>query len=315
MHSTNKRTGKVIALCVAACVAALVALPSSAVADKFDKGLLWSVSKDGVTVAHVFGTLHSNNENVIKMAQSPTIDGLIHSAKNFGMEAFPKTRYFNPHWGYKSVLADMMLPEGQTLEQLAGTDLYEKVRTLLIKNGVPADRIERLKPWAAMHSLTARRTKSKSGGEIQDTWLFEHAADIVSNLYQVETLEELIASYYSFPQDAQVALLADRANFFDKIAGHNDKVTKAYMQENLKDMLANNLAFISAKSEKKGYKDIYLKHVLHDRNIVMAHYMLAPMRNGRTFFALGALHLQGDKGVLGILEKTYGFRVERVMIK
>lgn len=301
-----------------ACVCLAIVLPSIAVAqsakENFDQGLLWRVIKDGKVVAHVFGTLHSNNAKVIKIAQSPTIDGLLADAANFAMEAFPRTRYFNPHWGYKSVLADMMLPEGQTLTQIVGPKLYGTVRDLLIQNGVPADRIERLKPWAAMHSLTARRSQGGSG-QIQDHWLFKQAADTVPNLYQVETLEELLASYYSFPLDAQVALLNDRVQFYNRMSGYSEAMTEAYMAENLTDMLTNNLAFISDDSIKKGYRDVYLKHVLHDRNIVMAHYMLAPMRKGKTLFALGALHIQGSKGILGILRDTYGFEVERVMIK
>lgn len=318
MQVSEKTTVGKFGCALTACALLCASAASAAERERFDRGLLWSVSKDGAVVAHVFGTLHSNDARVLKVAQSPTVDGLLRSSENFGMEAFPKTRYFNPHWGYKSVLNDMMLPDGGTLEQLTGPELYAKVRERLIQNGVPADRIIHLKPWAAMHSLTMRKSKSDGaggGGEIQDSWLFERAADITSNLYQVETLEELIASYYSFPLDAQVGLLNDRANFYGRMEAHREKMTEAYLAEDLDGMLANNVAFISAKSEKAGFKDKYLKHVLRDRNVVMAHYMLAPMRKGKTFFALGALHIQGEKGVLGILRDTYGFEVRRVMVK
>lgn len=311
MKTRGQGRGLVLAVC-----ALLFAFDAAAAErERFDRGLLWSVAKDGVVVAHVFGTLHSNDARVMRIAQSPTVGGLLKASKNFGMEAFPKTRYFNPHWGYKSVLNDMMLPENETLEGIIGPELYAKVRTKLLENGVAADRIGRLKPWAAMHSLTARKVKETGGGKIQDHWLFEQAAEITSNLYQVETLEELIASYYSFPLDAQVALLADRTVFFERMQGNRGAMKTAYLDENLDGMLANNVAFISVASEKKGFKAAYLKHVLHDRNVVMAHYMLAPMRKGKTFFALGALHLHGEKGVLGILRDTYGFEVRRVMIK
>ena len=41
------------------------------------------------------------------------------------------------------------------------------------------------------------------------------------------------------------------------------------------------------------------KRVLHDRSVVMAFRMQRELRRGDAFVALGALHLYGDKGVLG----------------
>ena len=45
--------------------------------------------------------------------------------------------------------------------------------------------------------------------------LYEYAVDNeLVDLYQLETLEELMAAYYNFPVDAQIALLKDRPAVF-----------------------------------------------------------------------------------------------------
>jgi uncharacterized protein YbaP (TraB family) len=54
-----------------------------------------------------------------------------------------------------------------------------------------------------------------------------------------------------------------------------------------------------------------MRHVIHDRTILM-HYRLAmPLRSGRAFVAIGALRLQGEKGLLALLELD-GFRPTRI---
>lgn len=298
------------------------ALPAdTSAAEGFEQGLLWSVAKDGEVVGHVFGTFHSNDQRVIRLAESPKVSQLLQQSENFAMEAFPRTRYFNPHWGYRSILSDMMLPDNQKLVDIIGADLYGKVSVLLAKNSVPEDRIPRLKPWAAMHSLgnipyDDKKTGSKkAGNKIQDHLLFEKAAGRVSDLYQLETLEELVAAYYSFPSDAQIGLLADRAAFYDQTQNNHERMVRSYLEEDLTGMLRWNMAFISPSSVKLQYDKVYLKHVLHIRNVVMAHYMLAPLRAKKVFFAIGALHLQGQKGILAILRDTYGFSVKRVPLQ
>ena len=62
-------------------------------------------------------------------------------------------------------------------------------------------------------------------------------------------------------------------------------------------------SFIPDEPGNKHYRDTYLKHVIKDRNIVMEHYMRKPMREKKTFIAIGALHLYGDQGVLALIEK------------
>ena len=280
--------------------------------ERFTEGLFWSISRDGELIGHIFGTFHSNDKRVINVPMLVT-DTLI-SSRSFSMEAFPGARYFNPHWGFKDIIDDMTLPEGQTLSALVGEETYRRIEKLLISNGVQAERIPRLRPWAAMNELGTRKFRDdEKRGDILDHVLYELAAKHVTDLYQVETLEELMAAYYDFPQDAQVALLKDRLEAHDQLPVIAEKMTAAYLREDLHSMFDLSARFISPDSLKKGYDKIYFKHVLNIRNIVMAHYMLAPLRRESAFIAIGALHLYGEQGVLRLLE-DYGYSLRRIGI-
>lgn len=287
--------------------------PAESPAERFGEGLFWEIFQDGEPIGHIFGTFHSNDERVLDLP--PVVKNTLLASSSFSMEAFPGARYFNPHWGFKDIIDDMTLPEGQTLPDLVGEKTYRRIEERLVANGVSPERIPRLRPWAAMNELGTRKVRGKKKhGDIMDHVLYEMAAAEVSDLYQVETLEELMAAYYDFPLDAQVGLLRDRLEAHGSLDAVAEKMTEAYLREDLRGMLGLSTHFISADSVAKGYDRVYLKHVLHIRNIVMAHYMLAPLRRKKAFIAIGALHLHGEKGVLRLLE-DYGYSLRRVALR
>jgi uncharacterized protein YbaP (TraB family) len=51
--------------------------------------------------------------------------------------------------------------------------------------------------------------------------------------------------------------------------------------------------------------------LVEGRSALMAHRLFIPLREGRVFVAVGALHLYGDKGMLALLRRQ-GYRVTRV---
>ena len=285
-------------------------------AGRFDKGLFWSISKAGEHIGYLFGTLHSNDIRISEL-KKPVKSALL-EADNFCIETFPGVRYFSPNSGFRSIVKDMMLDEGQRLSDLVDAKTYQSIRERLLMNGFKDERIERLKPWAAMHALSGiYRTeddpdKSNTNNSVMlDYLLFQMALDNSATVYQLETLEELMAAYYAFPVDAQIALLKDRVEHLNELSSVAETMIEFYLKEDLAQMLSLATRFISQESTDKGYKKTYLKHVLYIRNIVMAHYMLAPLRRKNTFIAVGALHLYGKEGVLSLLE-GYGYQVKRV---
>ena len=113
------------------------------------------------------------------------------------------------------------------------------------------------------------------------------------------------------PLEAQVELLKFTVASYQQMHSIIDDMLDAYLKQDLKAMYTISTRFIPDKPENKQWRDIYLKHVIEIRNIVMEHYMRAPMRMKDTFIAVGAVHLYGDKGVLALMEKD-GYTVSRV---
>ncbi len=281
-------------------------------ASRFNQGIFWEVLQDGKTDGYIFGTFHSNDKRVITLPSN--VRKKLLRAKSFSMEAFPGVRYFNPHWGFRSIIRDMTLPEGQTLPSLIGEDLYRELEKKLEKLGVKQQRLMHLYPWAVMNELgTHKFAVQENRGPILDHMLYEMAADKAQDLYQVETLEELVAAYYDFPMEAQISLLNDRINAYDDMPIFSERMLEAYLKEDLKKMLQLSVMFISEESIKRGFEMVYLKNVLFERNYVMAHHMLAPLRRENAFIAVGALHLYGEQGVLKLLE-DYGYSTKRLSL-
>jgi|TARA_B110000238_G_C16130673_1_gene441299 uncharacterized protein YbaP (TraB family) len=276
--------------------------------DTFDKGLFWKIEKDGEYVGHIFGTLHMNDERIGVLHEK--VNKVLDNSNSFAMEAFPSDHYWNPYQGGQLIKHDMVLPRGETLDELVGKKTYAEIEDVLSGLGMEPKFINTLRPWAAMRSFAV---KAKTNAVILDYALLERAAEQKKELFQVESIEEFIVTLQEMPLEAQVELLKFTVASYDGMHGIIDNMLDAYLDQDLKAMYQISTSFIPDEPENKQWRDIYLKHVIEIRNIVMQHYMRAPMRLKETFIAVGAVHLYGEKGVLALIEKD-GYTVSRVEI-
>lgn len=273
---------------------------------RFVHGLFWKIEKEGEYVGHIFGTLHMNDKRIAKIHDKVT--KTLDESKSFAMEAFPSDHYWNPYQGGQLIKHDMVLPPGETLDQLVDAETYKKIEAALTGVGMKAKFVRTLRPWAAMRSFAIR---ADSDNVILDYALLDRAASQRKELFQVESIEEFIVTLQEMPLDAQVALLKFTVASFDSMRKIVDDMLDAYLEQDLEAMYKISTRFIPNEPENEKWRAIYLKHVVEIRNIVMEHYMRAPMRQRDTFIAVGALHLYGEKGVLALMEKD-GYTVSRV---
>ena len=277
---------------------------------RFSEGVLWKIEKDEELVGYIFGTIHMNDRRIKEVREN--ILQLFDEMNSFAMESFPSDHYWNPYHGGQMIKKDMTLPKGQTLEDLIGKDLYIKVEEVLLQLGLDKETIMHLKPWAAMRSFAVKA--ENTGDMILDYELLDRAASQKKELYQVESIEEFLVTFYAMPQDVQIKLLEFTVNSYADMRKTINKMLEAYLDEDLSKMYEISTSFIPNDPENERYRQTYLKHVVKDRNIVMEHYMRKPMREKNTFIAVGALHLYGDQGVLALMEQD-GYEVTRIPLE
>lgn len=278
----------------------------------FSEGVFWQVSKDGEIVGHILGTIHSNDERVTRIPKR--VMDVFTNASAYAIEAFPGSELWNPYHGLQNIRGRMMLPGKQTLAEVAGEELAEKVYTILKSNYVDEEFARRVKPWAAIHSLAI---KSEHQGPIVDQKLLDLAVLQDKELYQIESPEELLAAFYAMPMDSQVSLLQDKLRAFPEMRNTMEEIVLAYGREDLQAMMDLSTSFTDKDPSKRMHHEIYVKHAIDIRSVVMTHYMGAAFREGNVFIAVGALHLFGKNGVLSLLgQEFYGeYEVKRIPIK
>ena len=284
----------------------------------YTEGTFWEVSKDGEVLGHILGTIHMNDEKVTKLDKK--VMDIFDNSVGYSIEAFPSSHLWNPYHGFENIKKKMMF-EDKTLEDVAGKKTANDVFQILTKNGVGEEYATKIKPWAAMFSIAA---KSKHSGPIIDHKLLDLASIQEKEIYQIESPEELLAAFYAMPMKSQVELLKSKIEHFPKIQETLDDMVDAYMEEDLQGLMDASTSFVDKSDyQKNKHLQVYLKHSVYIRNIVMAHYMNLPFLygldrykgQGGTFVCVGALNLLGEKGVLSLLEKQYGFEIKRIKFK
>ncbi len=287
----------------AACALALATAPVAAdpTAPPFSEGLLWRVSRAGVQDSFVFGTIHIADPRVNRIAK-PVEDALGRSrtlALELGAGAVVDPQVFE-HEQFR---------DGRRLQPLIGDEAFVQVRTELAAQNVPERVIERMKPWAAMMKIARAAPRGEEASLDQRLLAAARARGL--KVAPLEWVEEQIAAFDGVPLESQVALLKHTLVHRGALEAGVDATIDAWLRR--------DLALLALLSDRLGDRFPGMgqhywqltRHIIHNRTILMHHRLFMPLRGGRVFVAVGALHLPGDRGLLGLIARD-GYRVTRV---
>jgi uncharacterized protein YbaP (TraB family) len=288
----------------AAALAGVLALgpaAARAVTPEFTSGLLWRISKPGLKDSFVFGTIHLPDPRV-NAVPKPVAEALAQSA-TLAMELVPgaivDARVFDLE----------LLDDGRTLESLIGPEAFARLRGELGGQAIPDRVIAQLKPWAALVKLG--RTPAREGDESLDQRLLAAGRARRMRLAPLELPDEQIAAFDTVPMESQVALLKHALDHRDALDAATEPTIAAWLRGDLQ-----GLARIGDRMGEqfpgmgRHYREL-TKHIIYDRTVVMHHRLVLPLRAGRVFVAVGAMHLYGGKGLLALLQDD-GYRVTRI---
>ncbi len=269
---------------------------------RFDSGLLWRVERDGAPDSYVFGTIHLADARVAEPSAAV-------------LAALSRSRVLAMEVAVDAVVAPSTfdqeeLADGRKLESIIGADAYARTRRVLLERGLSERAIARMKPWAAMMAV-ASTSGPQDGSLALDARLLAAARRAHLRVESLELVDEQIASFDAVPVESQVALLKHALDHPEALEAEKENMIKAWLKGDLAALMHFPSRMDSVNPGVVRHYDQLIRHIVYDRTILMHHRLAMPLRSGRMFVAVGALHLQGMKGLLALIEED-GFRVTRM---
>jgi uncharacterized protein YbaP (TraB family) len=267
----------------------LHALPLRAETE-FRQGLLWEVSKPGTAASHLFGTIHSEDPEVLQLDSA--VQAAFDAAHSVVLEVLLDTGARQ----YSS--GAMLLMDGRTLAGIIDADLFRRAARAIGARGIPEAVLQRMKPWAVAVTLSMPVSET---GQVLDMALYQAALQERKPVHGLETIREQLDVFDTLPESDQVVLLRDALENFPAIDAMHAELLRAYKRRDLGALLAINDA--SPGPGERRLADDFQRRLIGDRNRLMAERMQPYLQQGRAFVAVGALHLPGKDGLLQLLQQ------------
>ncbi|MEP7268943.1 MAG: TraB/GumN family protein [Saprospiraceae bacterium] len=268
-----------------------------------DKSLLWEITGNGLKKpSYLFGTIHligkedfffpNTLEEKIKASDQATFE--IDMDDMSSMESMMK------------IMGKAFMKDGITLSDLITEEEYKTVEETFNAKGLPLQMLERMKP------LLLSTFASMDMGDDGMAGFKSYEMEIYSKVQEqnkesngLETMDDQLAIFDSIPYKTQAKMLLESIKSSDKDNQEYKKMIDIYKKQDIEE-----LARVAIQDESGGignYEDLFLYNRNRNWIPIMSKMMLAKS----TFFAVGAGHLGGTKGVINLLKKA-GFKVNAV---
>lgn len=270
----------------------------------YGQGLLWKIEHPGVAPSYVFGTMHVNDPRVRNLPAP--VRSAFNRAERTVFEVIITADV------RRQLSMAKLLPDGRTLDEILGQELFGELAALAERNGIDRDTLRRLKPWAAATILQFRQAEFARAymGELPlDQWMQSNARSRNIPVLELETAAEQIAVFESMGEANQVAMLRDGLSQDRGPVDYLETLTRRYVARDIGAIYTEFQEDIDTSGSD--YARLFAEKFVDDRNRKMVDRMQDLLRQGGTFIAVGALHLPGDQGILRLLQRR-GYSIVRV---
>ena len=283
-------------------MAILVAMAASAApVAPFAQGLLFRIDAPGRPPSWVYGTLHSSDARVVAIPS-------VVAAAMAGCRRLAPEMLLAPG-DLPEFVAGAQLEDGHKLADYFDAPTRERIRRTLGTDAPPGATLEGLKPWAVL--LLLARPGAGTRGTTLDEVLVDEARRLRLKVIGLELPDEQVAALDTIPIASQVALVRWTLDRHDQLAADHEKAVAAWLERDLAALAALARAPGVADPAMAPHFAQLIKHIVVNRSVLMAHRLFLPLREGRVFVAVGALHLYGSQGLLALIE-AQGYRITRV---
>lgn len=278
--------------------------------------LLYKISGNGLEKpSYIVGTYHLAPGNF-----ADSIPGL--------KDAFASCKQIYGELDMQDALSDenrdklekaQILPEGTTLSSLLTKEQMDRVNALMretigadMTNPMLAAQFDKMTPMALSTTLTVFAFIKKSPNFNPMNLLDSHLQLLAQKQGMVikglETVDFQVEVLYGSSLEKQVEELMCVVDNFDDVVEMAEFVTAAYFSQDLDQLLdvTNEEGEGPCASSPESNDNL-----IYNRNANWVKAMPDIMQQAPTFFAVGAAHLCGDRGVLRLLEQA-GYKIEGV---
>ena len=257
-----------------------------------DNAIYWSIMDGDRQAGYLLGTIHSEDPRVLDFPES-----FLHQLESnqvFAMELvpdLPTMKKLNEYMHYQ---------DGTSLESQLGPERFAKVRELLLSHyQVPADRLELMKVWAVVMTLSVPPPET---GLFMDFSLSLRATGGGLRVVGLESLDQQLSFLEDMPAVQQLELLDQALVEYDRVGELHDQMLITY--------LAGDLQVLKKEVEEQmdqltlEAKNYFIVQGIDARNYHMLESLLPLLAESTVFVAVGALHLPGNQGLISLLREN-----------
>lgn len=285
----------------------LLLVSIAGLAQNTENALLWEISgKKLKKPSYLFGTYHLLTESYFN--EVPKAKSLLEKADGVAVEMeIDSSKLLN--------MQAAMFMNDKTISQMISKEDAELVsKELQAVFGAPLSAFDRFKPTSITLLLTLMYAQkenqdvlAKYTGSPLDVAIATNARKAGKSVFTFETMDEQINILYNSlsleEQARQLVVFMKRKD--DMVRSQRD-LLNAYMNQDMGKLLADFEQY-----EKDFGSSAYM---LDDRNVRWMEKMGELLSKGNQFIAVGALHLQGKKGLVNLLREQ-GYTVKAVKVK
>ncbi len=303
--------GRLAGLAIKACSALLLTLcvaifPASAEIAPSTPAL-WQVdSRDGAGRLYLLGSIHFGNPGLYPLP--PYVDQAFKDSNVLAVELDPQR--LDPA-EVSLVLANYgRLPTGQLLKDYLPAADWQRLQGLLNGSGLPADTMQRLKPWLVAVQLTAaqvRRAGFSEGYGIDRHFLtLARHPEAPKKILELESFRQQMAMFDTLSHRAQVEFLLQSLEDSELAPQTLDQLIKAWRKGD-QQALEGLVDEAFGTDTTPLYEKVFIR-----RNDIMQEQLVAELRRGeRLFVVVGAGHVVGADGLVERF-RALGYTVQRL---
>lgn len=258
-----------------------------------ENSLLWEISGNGLsTPSWLYGTIHLIDKDDFFLTDSTKafIDRAQKVTFEINMEEMTDMS------AQLGLLMKAFMEGGKTLKDFLSEEDYKVVQAHFEEIGLPLFMFERIKPMF----LTVMASGDMSPTAMSSGEMLSYEMEIMEmaegkEIGGLESMEFQMSVFDSIPYDAQAQMLVESIKAGDEGDEEFAKMVELYKNQDIQGM-------VEMMGDDNGIAE-YEDLLLNTRNMNWIPVMGEMMHKQPTFFAVGAGHLGGKKGVVALLRK------------